>query len=73
MSRRTAAFVAALALATPLVVHAQHAHTATAPKSGAATRASDAQKIRDAMSGGPAEITKNATILDWPDTPNGQF
>src|SRR5512143_369609 len=73
MSRRTAAFVAALALAIPLVAYAQHAHpAATAKKSGAATKATDAQKIREAISAGPAEITKNATIMDWPDAPGGQ-
>ena len=33
---------------------------------------SDAAKIKNAMSAAPAAISKDATIMDWPDTPNGQ-
>ncbi len=29
----------------------------------------DAEKIADALRAGPAFITKDATILDWPSTP----
>ncbi len=82
MSRATVTFVAAIALAVPLAAYAQHAHraqtsqaagkAATAQKKGAAAKMTDAQKIRNAMSAAPAEIAKNATIMDWPDTPNGQ-
>jgi hypothetical protein len=32
----------------------------------------DAQKIANAESGGPAAISKHATIMDWPDTPTSQ-
>ena len=33
----------------------------------------DAQKIADALRAGPAFITKDATILDWPTTPDGPY
>jgi hypothetical protein len=33
----------------------------------------DAEKIADALSAGPEFITKNATILDWPDVPGGEY
>ena len=33
----------------------------------------DAEKIADALSAGPEFITKNATILDWPATPGGEY
>src|SRR5262245_23919623 len=33
----------------------------------------DAEKIADAMRAGPAVITKDATILDWPSTPGGEY
>ena len=32
----------------------------------------DAQKIANAKSAAPAAIAKNATIMDWPDTPEGK-
>lgn len=35
--------------------------------------ASDADKIADALRAGPTFITKNATILDWPATPGGEY
>ena len=35
--------------------------------------ATDAQKIADALRAGPAFITKDATILDWPTTPEGPY
>lgn len=45
---------------------------------GALTQASptemtDEEKIADAMSAGPASITQDATILDWPSEPGGDF
>ena len=33
----------------------------------------DAEKIADAMRGGPAFITKDATLLDWPAKPGGEY
>ena len=34
---------------------------------------SDAEKIADALRAGPAFITKNATVLDWPSKPGGEY
>jgi hypothetical protein len=36
------------------------------------SKMTDAQKIANAMSAGPASLTKNATIMDWPAEPNGK-
>jgi hypothetical protein len=33
----------------------------------------DAEKIADALRAGPEFITRNATILDWPATPGGEY
>jgi hypothetical protein len=33
----------------------------------------DAEKIADAMRAGPAFITKDATVLDWPSAPGGNI
>jgi hypothetical protein len=33
----------------------------------------DAEKIADALRAGPEFITKNATILDWPAKPGGEY
>src|SRR5262249_45470839 len=38
----------------------------------AGKKMTDAAKIANAMSAAPAAISKNATILDWPDTPDGK-
>ena len=35
--------------------------------------ATDAEKIADALRAGPAFITKDATVLDWPSTPDGEY
>jgi len=35
--------------------------------------ATDREKIADALRAGPAFITKEATILDWPTTPGGEY
>jgi len=48
-------------LVTP-VLYAQHSHAAPAK----AKKLTDAQKIAQAESAAPAEISKHATILDWP-------
>jgi hypothetical protein len=33
----------------------------------------DSEKIADALSAGPPFITKDATIIDWPATPGGEY
>lgn len=33
----------------------------------------DAEKIADALRAGPSFITKDATVLDWPSTPGGEY
>lgn len=33
----------------------------------------DAEKIADALRAGPAFITRDATLLDWPSSPGGEF
>lgn len=42
----------------------------TAPEKHPVT---DAEKTADALRAGPTFITKDATILDWPETPNGEY
>jgi hypothetical protein len=36
-------------------------------------QSTDAEKIVDALRAGPSFITKNATLLDWPATPGGEY
>jgi hypothetical protein len=33
----------------------------------------DSEKISDAMRAGPKFVTQNATVLDWPSSPGGEF
>src|SRR5882724_2969005 len=33
----------------------------------------DAEKIADALRSGPAFVTKEATVRDWPSTPGGEY
>ncbi len=40
---------------------------------GTSSGASAAAKIKQAMSAAPADIAGGATIMDWPDTPNGEM
>jgi hypothetical protein len=88
MLRKTAQLLACFALLPLGILHAQYpqdsppAQTATAatakkkPASKKMTPASkkmtDAQKIALAMSAGPAEIARNATIIDMTDMAAGQ-
>jgi len=37
------------------------------------TSMSDAEKIASAMQAGPKFVTQNATVLDWPSSPGGEF
>lgn len=39
----------------------------------AQTEITDEEKIADAMSAGPASITQDATILEWPSETGGDF
>lgn len=61
MIRRTAQLFVVLVLLTPVVVYAQHAR-----KPGT-SRLTNAQKIALAMSAGPTEIARHATIMDMTD------
>src|SRR5713101_7830903 len=45
--------------------------TLTAPATASAQ--TDAAKLADALRAGPTFITKDATILDWPSTPDGEY
>jgi len=38
----------------------------------AAAKMTDMQKITDAMSAAPSAISQNASIMDWPEMPNGK-
>ena len=60
---------------------AQPSQTAPASKTAATTqekaapvaaKMTDTQKIADAMSAAPSGISKNATVMDWPDMPTGK-
>ena len=68
---RSMPFLAVAVLLVPAVLTAQHA-AKPAPKKTAAKSTTGGQKIADAMSAAPAAIAKAATIMDWPDAPNGQ-
>jgi hypothetical protein len=57
--------VALLVLITAVVTYAQ---TPAPPKPK-----SDAEKIASALSAGPKFVTQNATVLDWPSSPGGDF
>src|ERR1700676_1969334 len=37
------------------------------------TSKSDAEKIASAIQAGPKFVTQNATVLDWPSSPGGEF
>jgi hypothetical protein len=54
-----------LVLITAVVTYAQ------APPSGKSK--SDIEKIASAMQAGPEFVTQNATVLDWPSSPGGEF
>jgi hypothetical protein len=43
------------------------------PQSSERLPVTDAEKIADALRAGPAFITKDATVLDWPSSPGGEF
>src|SRR5258708_7979865 len=43
------------------------------PQSSDRLPVTDAEKIADSLRAGPAFITKDATVLDWPSSPGGEF
>jgi hypothetical protein len=47
--------------------------TASAQTATPVHPASDAEKVAHALRAGPTFITKDATILDWPSTPDGEY
>jgi hypothetical protein len=73
LSNTLRALFAIVALA-PVFAAAQHDHGAAAKADAApaAKKPGDAKKISDAMSAAPAVISKNATIMDWPEKEGGQ-
>jgi hypothetical protein len=64
----------ALALLVPAVLYGQHPMTSKSATAKQATpkKMTNAQKIANAMSAAPAQISKNATIMDWPEKEGGQ-
>ena len=54
-----------LGLITAIATYAQ------APPSGKSK--SDAEKITSALQAGPKFVTRNATVLDWPSSPGGEY
>jgi len=84
---RRANLLFAIAVVIPIMLIAWYSsvaepvQTAPASKTPATTpekatpapaKMTDMQKIADAMSAAPSGISKGATIMDWPDTPNGK-
>ncbi|HEX8906340.1 MAG TPA: hypothetical protein VF771_15940 [Longimicrobiaceae bacterium] len=59
--------LSAAALLVPAVLAAQNPPVQRASQPGSA-----AVKIASAMSAAPASVSAQATIMDWPSTPNGQ-
>src|SRR5580698_6703945 len=43
------------------------------PQSSDRLPVTDAEKVADALRAGPAFITKDATVLDWPSAPGGEY
>jgi hypothetical protein len=67
------AVVISLTLIARFVGNAQPVQSSSAGKAApAAAKMTDTQKIANAMSAAPSGISMNATIMDWPETPNGK-
>jgi hypothetical protein len=64
------AVAVSLAPAVALAQHAMPSPSATSKPTAA--KMTTTQKIANAMSAAPAVISKNATIMDWPDAEGGQ-
>lgn len=61
-----------LTLLIPAILLAQHHNTKAVKSMSGKKKMTDAQKLQNAMSAAPKSIAKNATIMDWPDTPEGK-
>ena len=73
MPRNIVRMSIALASLAPALLFAQQAMPSkSATPKQAASKMSTAKKIANAMSAAPAEISKNATIMDWPEKEGGQ-
>ena len=66
MLRRTFRMSLAAAVLVPAVLYAQHPMPSKSGTGKPAAKTSDAKKRADAMSAAPAEISKHASIMDWP-------
>jgi hypothetical protein len=62
----------AIVVVFPITLIARYAATPQEKAAPAGAKMTDAQKIANAMSAAPSGVSKNATIMDWPDTPNGK-
>ena len=74
MRTTVVALIGSLIVAGAVVTAQEQAHakpTGARAKTGAA--AGVQAKIREARSAAPRDISGNATIMDWPDTPTGQM
>src|SRR5205809_6504119 len=73
---RVATGLLATALVISMVLIAQHPGFAQAGQTAAtnkvAMKMTDAQKAKNEMTAAPQGLSKNATIMDWPDKPNGK-
>jgi hypothetical protein len=72
MLRRTFRMSLAAAALVPAVLYAQHPMPSKSETGKPAAKTSDAKQMADAMSAAPAEISKHATIMDWPEKEGGQ-
>ena len=73
MPRYIVLTLAAIASLASSVLYAQHKMSPpSAAAKTAAAKMTPAQKIANAMSAAPAVISKNATIMDWPEKEGGQ-
>src|SRR2546423_10832401 len=67
MLRHIAGMLLTAASLTSVALYAQHPTGKHVP-----VKMTTAQKITNAMSAAPAEISKHAAIMDWPEKPGGQ-
>ncbi len=76
MRTTVVALIGSLIVAGAVVRAQEQAHANPAGKAARAKAGEAAAvqaKIREARSAAPRDISGNATIMDWPDTPNGQM
>ena len=63
---------AGLAQAGPAETKAKTSASTPGMTASAHAKMTDTQKIADAMGAAPSGISRNATIMDWPDSPTGK-